>query len=132
MFNSIDTLSRLTNAIFVIKCLFLDLKFDKKETMGSNEELVMSEVKVVNEETNTISDLVTSEINDSLNLSDTDSVKAKTRHVKLIYCGDGVIEECEEDEEERRRLEEEEQQRQIESEKQMDLEAVKFSSTPKN
>ena len=44
--------------------------------------------------------------------------------VKLVYCGDGVVEECEEDEEEKEKLELEEKQRQIELRKQMDLESV--------
>lgn len=48
----------------------------------------------------------------------------KVRNVKLVYCGDGVVEECEEDEEEKEKLELEEKQRQIELRKQMDLESV--------
>ncbi len=48
----------------------------------------------------------------------------KARNVRLIYCGDGIVEECEEDEKEKERLEIEEKQRQIELEKKRDLEAV--------
>ena len=56
---------------------------------------------------------------------DTQSMaSSKTRNVRLIYCGDGVVEECDEDEEEKERLEKEEKQRQIELEKKRDLEAV--------
>ena len=51
-------------------------------------------------------------------------IDRKMRNVKLIYCGDGVVEECEEDDLERERLENEEKERQLEIQKQMDLEAV--------
>jgi hypothetical protein len=42
------------------------------------------------------------------------------KNVKLIHCGDGIVEECEDDEIEQERLEKEE----IELQKKMDLEAV--------
>ena len=48
----------------------------------------------------------------------------KVRNVRLIYCGDGVVEECDEDEEEKERFEREENQRQIELQKKRDLESV--------
>ena len=48
----------------------------------------------------------------------------KKRTVRLVYCGDGVIEECDEDDEEKERLEQEEKQRQIDLQKQLDEQAV--------
>ena len=50
----------------------------------------------------------------------------RKKNVRLIYCGDGVVEECDEDEEEKKRLEEEAKQKEIEERQKMDLEAVKF------
>ena len=56
-----------------------------------------------------------------------DSLKpVKKRTVRLVYCGDGVVEECDEDDEEKERLEQEEKQRQIELQKQLDEQAVSF------
>lgn len=57
--------------------------------------------------------------NSCTNLND-----SKKRNVRLIYCGDGVIEECSEDEEEKLRIEEEEKRKQQELREKMDLEAV--------
>jgi hypothetical protein len=51
---------------------------------------------------------------------------SKVRHVRLIYCSDGVVEQCDEDDEEQARLEEEERQRVIEERKRADLEAVRI------
>ena len=51
----------------------------------------------------------------------------KARNVRLVYCGDGVVEECDEDEEEKERLEREEKEKEIELRKQMDLEAVELN-----
>lgn len=48
----------------------------------------------------------------------------KSKNVRLIYCGDGIVEEDEEEEEERLRKEKEEKEREIELRKKMDLEAV--------
>ena len=57
---------------------------------------------------------------------DDDSKPKKKRNVRIVYCGDGVIEECSEDEEERRQQEAEEKKKQIELQKQMDEEAVRY------
>jgi hypothetical protein len=48
----------------------------------------------------------------------------KSKNVRLIYCGDGIVEEDDEEEEERLRKEKEEKEREIEMRKKMDLEAV--------
>jgi hypothetical protein len=49
---------------------------------------------------------------------------SKTRNVRIIHCGDGVVEECDEDDAEKKRLEEEEKQRQLEVQKILDEQAV--------
>ena len=48
----------------------------------------------------------------------------RVRNVRIIHCGDGVLEECSEDEEEKERIEEEEKRKQEEEQKRLDLEAV--------
>ena len=48
----------------------------------------------------------------------------KKKNVRLIYCSDGILEECEEDEIEKERLEKEERERIIEQRKQLEIEAV--------
>ena len=50
----------------------------------------------------------------------------KVRHVRYVYCGDGVVEECDEDEEEIRRIEVERREKQLEEEKRLELEAVTY------
>lgn len=46
------------------------------------------------------------------------------RTVRLVYCSDGVVEECDEDIEEQQRLEREARERELEERRKMDLEAV--------
>lgn len=48
----------------------------------------------------------------------------KKKNVRLIYCSDGILEECEEDEIEKERLEKEEKERILEQRKQLEIEAV--------
>jgi len=59
---------------------------------------------------------------DDVTLSTDESKKKK--NVRLIYCSDGILEECEEDEIEKERLEREERERIIEQRKQLEIEAV--------
>ena len=49
---------------------------------------------------------------------------ASKKNVRLIYCSDGIVEECEEDEIEKERLEREEREKIIEQRKRLDIEAV--------
>lgn len=58
-------------------------------------------------------------------LSDSDEPK-KVRHVRYIYCSDGVVTECDEDEQEREQKEKEEKQREIETQRELDEQAVSF------
>ncbi len=71
-----------------------------------------------------------SNILDNITFSiDLDSMSQSSEHkrnVKIIHCGDGIVEECEEEERERERLEEEEKQKEIERRRQLDIEAVGF------
>lgn len=46
------------------------------------------------------------------------------RTVRLVYCSDGVLEECDEDVEEQKRLEKEAAEKELEERRKMDLEAV--------
>ena len=48
----------------------------------------------------------------------------RKRTVKVIHCGDGIVEECEEDELEQERIEKEKKEQEIELQRKMDLEAV--------
>jgi len=48
----------------------------------------------------------------------------KIRHVRYVYCSDGVVEECDEDEEEKRLEEEINQKKADEEKRRLDLEAV--------
>ncbi len=48
----------------------------------------------------------------------------KIRHVRYVYCSDGVVEECDEDEEEKRLEEEINLKKADEEKKRLDLEAV--------
>ena len=57
-------------------------------------------------------------------INNIDKISRKTKNVRLIYCGDGVVEECDEDDEEKERLEREEKERIIEENKKLDIEAV--------
>lgn len=52
----------------------------------------------------------------------------KPRKVRLIYCGDGVIEECEEDEQERIEREKAELKKKAEEQARLDQEAVSYCS----
>ena len=45
--------------------------------------------------------------------------------IRLVYCGDGVVEECDEDIEEKLRLKQEKKQRKAELQKQLDEQAVR-------
>jgi hypothetical protein len=64
------------------------------------------------------------------NLSNVNTSCAETvntqrpRTVKVIHCGDGIVEECEEDELEKERLEKEKREEELELQRKMDLEAV--------
>ena len=49
----------------------------------------------------------------------------KPRNVRLIYCGDGVVEECDEDDQERLEQEKAERERKLEEQRRLDLEAVR-------
>ena len=51
-------------------------------------------------------------------------IVSKKKNVRLIYCSDGILEECEEDEIEKERLEKEEKERILEQRKQLEIEAV--------
>ena len=55
---------------------------------------------------------------------DADNTSQKTKTVRLIYCGDGVVEECEEDEKEKEKIEREEKERILEQRRKLDIEAV--------
>lgn len=59
-----------------------------------------------------------------IDLEETQDKSKRVRNVRIIHCGDGVLEECSEDEEERERKEEEERRKQEEMQKKLDLEAV--------
>ncbi len=48
----------------------------------------------------------------------------KVRHVRYVYCSDGVVEECDEDEEEKRINEEMNQKMAEEEQRRLDVEAV--------
>lgn len=48
----------------------------------------------------------------------------RSRNVRIIHCGDGIVEECSEDEEEKERAEEEARRKQAEARHQMDIQAV--------
>ncbi|CAF0962941.1 unnamed protein product [Brachionus calyciflorus] len=61
--------------------------------------------------------------------SHTDLTK-KTRNLRIIHCGDGIIEECSEDEEEKERIEREEKRKQEELRAKMELEAKNMPWLP--
>jgi hypothetical protein len=71
-----------------------------------------------------MSNIIDNQAFDTVSNTNSTSTINKIRNVKLVYCGDGVVEECEEDELERERLEKEEKERQLELQRQQDLEAV--------
>lgn len=48
------------------------------------------------------------------------------RTVRLVYCSDGVVEECDEDVEEQQRAEREAREKEMEERRKLDLEAVFF------
>lgn len=54
----------------------------------------------------------------------------KKKNIRIIHCGDGIVEECDEEEEEKLRLEKEEKEKQIELQKQMDIQAKSLSWIP--
>jgi hypothetical protein len=85
------------------------------------------------------SEAATSSGENSINLNELDTSDAaksaggqqstgKIRNVRLVYCGDGVVEECDEDEEERIRIEKEKREAEIEMRKKLDLEAVRAAA----
>jgi hypothetical protein len=49
---------------------------------------------------------------------------SKVRTVRLVHCGDGVVEECDEDIAERSRLRREQLEHQIDEEKRLEMESV--------
>lgn len=49
---------------------------------------------------------------------------SRTRTVRRVYCGDGVVEECSEDEEEKERAEEEARRQEVEARQKLDMQAV--------
>ena len=51
--------------------------------------------------------------------------KEKRRSVRLVHCGDGVIEECDEDIEERMRSRKQELEQQLAEEKRLEIESVR-------
>lgn len=71
-----------------------------------------------------MSNIIDNQAFDTVSNTNSTNTINKIRNVKLVYCGDGVVEECEEDELERERLEKEEKERQLELQRQQDLEAV--------
>lgn len=85
----------------------------------SSNDIQMSNI-IDNNESNQINYLNSSFDTSSVDLKKTN----KVRNVRLVYCGDGVVEECDEDEDEKERLEREEKQKQLEFRKQKDLKAV--------
>lgn len=63
-------------------------------------------------------------LNEDLNVISVEDKPKKKRNVRVVYCGDGVVEECSEDEDERQEQEAEEKKRQAELQKQLDADAV--------
>lgn len=61
----------------------------------------------------------------SARLSTSNLSTTSRRTVRLVYCSDGVVEECDEDIEEQKRAEKEARERELEERKKMDLEAVR-------
>lgn len=55
------------------------------------------------------------------------STNGSKRNVRLVYCSDGVLEECDEDDEEKARLEKEAKEKELEARRKLDLEAVSHS-----
>lgn len=62
---------------------------------------------------------------DASSASATNLSMTSKRTVRLVYCSDGVVEECDEDIEEQQRLEREAHERELEERRKMDLEAVR-------
>jgi hypothetical protein len=102
-------------------------KFAQKIQQGSisMEDLFTHLDRSANDANNSNKDQHTIDLESSSN-SNANQSTSKVRNVRLIYCSDGVVEQCDEDDEEQARLEEEEKQRVIEERKRMDLEAVRI------
>ncbi|RNA44125.1 hypothetical protein BpHYR1_007241 [Brachionus plicatilis] len=54
----------------------------------------------------------------------------RPRNVRIVHCGDGIVEECSEDEEEKERAEEQKRRQEAEARHKMDLEAKNLTWLP--
>lgn len=67
---------------------------------------------------------------DNLSVTGTDNIPSPnsdiqhTKTVKIIHCGDGIVEECEEDELEKEKIEKEKREQELELQRKMEIEAV--------